>query len=69
MLPGRQVAIVILALAESRHFLAIDCHRKGEITPKICHPVDDQMATTLGKNGTRCANQNETDAGQTEDAD
>ena len=41
VLPGRQIATVVSALAKASHVLAIDGHDKGQIFPKIRDPVNE----------------------------
>jgi hypothetical protein len=43
VLPGRQVATVLCALAKASHVLAIDRHDKGQILPKIRDPVNEHV--------------------------
>jgi hypothetical protein len=43
VLPGRQIATVVSALGKASHVLAIDGHDKGQILPKICDTVNEQM--------------------------
>jgi hypothetical protein len=74
VLPGRQIATVVSALAKASHVLAIDGHDKAQILPKIRDAVNEHVTGIwwrCGRSaglGCLAANQDHSSEGQSEDA-